>query len=261
MNRKAVFRFFLLLLLTFAWISCAPEPPPHGTAYIVQIETNGVTAIDPSVLNKRQKAFSRLLKDLGVYGYFEQLPGARLQIKVPRVNPATAKLVRQSLAANGRLEFRMVHPESEQLVAAGIVDPGYELLRQEVTYPDGSTNSRSVPFLVNKKPELTGNHIARAFVTREPLTDAPQISFEFDREGAKIFEAVTTRYSPKGNQYFQLAIVLDGALYSAPRIMGPIPGGRGQITGSFTAKEAIALANILQNPLDPPHRIVEETTF
>jgi SecD/SecF fusion protein len=261
MIQKAVLRYLLLLPLAFAWIGCAPEPPPHGTAYIVQIETNGVAATDASVLNKRQKAFSRLLKDLGVYGYFEQLPGARLQIKVPRLNPATTKVVRQSLAANGRLEFRMVHPESEQLVAAGIVDPGYELLRQEVRNPDGSTNSHSVSFLVNKKPELTGKHIVKASVMRHPLTDDPEISFELDREGAKIFEAITTRYSPTPKQYFQLAIVVDGALYSAPRIMGPIPGGRGQITGSFTAKEATALANILQNPFDPPHRIVEETTF
>ena len=261
LNPKAVFRSLLLLHLIFAWIGCAPEPPPHGTAYIIQIETNGAAVIGPSVLNKRQKAFSKLLEDLGVYGYFRQLPGARLQVKVPRLHPLTAKVVRQGLAANGRLEFRMVHPETDQLVAAGIMEPGYELLRQDMTYPGGGTHSHSIPFLVNKKPELTGNHIAKAFAMREPLTGEPQINFELDREGAKIFEAITTTYSPKGNQYFHLAIVMDGVLYSAPRIMCPIPGGRGQITGSFTAQEAKALANILQNPLDPPHHIVEETTF
>ena len=69
------------------------------------------------------------------------------------------------------------------------------------------------------------------------------------------------KYSPKGNKYYQLAIVLDGRLYSAPRIMGPIPGGRGIITGQFDVQEALALANLLENPLEAPHRIIDEKTF
>jgi hypothetical protein len=80
-------------------------------------------------------------------------------------------------------------------------------------------------------------------------------------KGAKIFEEVTTQYSPKGNKYFQLAIVLDGRLYSAPRILGRIPGGRGQITGNFSLNEATTLANVLENPIEPPHRILEAKSF
>jgi SecD/SecF fusion protein len=54
--------------------------------------------------------------------------------------------------------------------------------------------------------------------------------------------------------------VLDGVLYSAPRIMGPIEGGRGQITGSFTVQEAFELANVLENPLEAPVKIFQEST-
>ena len=60
---------------------------------------------------------------------------------------------------------------------------------------------------------------------------------------------------------YQLAIVLDGKLHSAPRIIGVIAGGRGVIHGNFEMKEAYDLANVLENPLEVPHRIVEERTF
>src|SRR5205823_6911161 len=50
----------------------------------------------------------------------------------------------------------------------------------------------------------------------------------------------------------RLAIVLDGALYSAPVIRSPIETGRGQITGQFDQKEASELANALENPLRAP---------
>ena len=58
-----------------------------------------------------------------------------------------------------------------------------------------------------------------------------------------------------------LAIVLDGELRSAPRIMEVISGGRGVIGGGFTPREALGLANILQRPLEVPLRVVEERTF
>jgi SecD/SecF fusion protein len=76
-----------------------------------------------------------------------------------------------------------------------------------------------------------------------------------------LFEQVTTDLQPSGKQYHQLAIVLDGELRSAPRIMEVISGGRGVIGGSFTPREAFALAYILQSPLETPLRVVEERTF
>src|SRR5207244_2775051 len=38
----------------------------------------------------------------------------------------------------------------------------------------------------------------------------------------------------------------------------PIPGGRGQITGNFDLKEALTLANVLENPLEAPVHIVDQ---
>jgi SecD/SecF fusion protein len=85
-----------------------------------------------------------------------------------------------------------------------------------------------------------------------------EISLEFDDEGAQKFEQITREFSPQGNKYFLLGIVLDGELYSAPRIMGEIRGGRAVIQGTFTPEEAFELANVLENPLEAPVKIAEE---
>jgi len=79
-------------------------------------------------------------------------------------------------------------------------------------------------------------------------------------DGARLFAEITREFAPKGNKSHQLAIVLDGELYSAPRINSPIEGGRGVITGSFDLREAFELANVLENPLEAPVRIIEERT-
>ena len=97
-------------------------------------------------------------------------------------------------------------------------------------------------------------------VSRNPVTNEPEIQFEMNSDGARIFGEITRKYSPKGNRHHLLAIVLDGELYSAPRINGPIEGGRGVITGSFGLREAFELAYVLENPLEAPVSIIEERT-
>ena len=79
----------------------------------------------------------------------------------------------------------------------------------------------------------------------------PQINFELTADGAQKFADVT-----RENVGHRLAIVLDGELYSAPNINTPIETGSGMIEGSFTPEAAQELANVLQNPLKAPLKIV-----
>ena len=89
------------------------------------------------------------------------------------------------------------------------------------------------------------------------MTGAPQVGIEFDAEGAKIFERITTASVGR-----QLAIILDGELYTAPRINEPISGGRCQISrsGGFPLDEAQRLASVLENPLQAPVHVMEART-
>ena len=56
----------------------------------------------------------------------------------------------------------------------------------------------------------------------------------------------------------QLAIVLDGKLYSAPTVREEINSDSAEISGSFTQREAFDLANVLNNPLDLPLQVKEQ---
>ncbi len=107
-------------------------------------------------------------------------------------------------------------------------------------------------FYVKAHHELDGKSVVRAYVVPDEI-GRPYVAMNFNDEGGKIFGRVTS-----ANVGRQLAIVLDGELYSAPVIQDAITGGRAQITGQFTYPEALQLANVLENPLEAPVQIVEE---
>jgi preprotein translocase subunit SecD len=75
-------------------------------------------------------------------------------------------------------------------------------------------------------------------------------------EGARLFAELT-----RANVGQQLAILVDGEVYSAPVIAAPITGGRVSISGQFTHEEASDLATLLANPLEVPLRIIEEQAY
>lgn len=81
--------------------------------------------------------------------------------------------------------------------------------------------------------ELTGRYLKRAELQFDPTTNSPIIGIEFDSEGEALFEKITERNVAK-----PLAIYLDGAPISAPTVREKISGGKAQITGQFTLKEA-----------------------
>ncbi len=89
---------------------------------------------------------------------------------------------------------------------------------------------------------LTGGYLSRAEVGLDNLTQEPLIILQFDKEGSLLFEELT-----KKNIGLPLAIFLDGALLQAPVVQGVISGGRAQITGSFTVKEAQRISRELNN--------------
>lgn len=90
---------------------------------------------------------------------------------------------------------------------------------------------------------LTGKHLKRADVTYNNSgmgMGAPQIAFELDLAGAKVFAKIT-----KENIGKQLAITLDGEKQTAPTIQSEIPGGKGVITGNYTVEAAKSMAMLL----------------
>ena len=101
---------------------------------------------------------------------------------------------------------------------------------------------------------LEGDVITDAKDEFEPTTGAPCVSMKMNSEGARRWAQMT-----KANVGKAIAIVLDGVVYSAPRVNGEIAGGSSQITGNFTIEDTKDLANTLKSGRMPaPARIVQE---
>ena len=83
---------------------------------------------------------------------------------------------------------------------------------------------------------------------------APGVSMTMNAEGANIWARLT-----KDNVGKQIAIVLDGMVYSYPNVLNEITGGSSSITGNFTVEEATDLTNVLKSgKLPAPAKIIQE---
>jgi protein-export membrane protein SecD len=108
--------------------------------------------------------------------------------------------------------------------------------------------------VVQRRVMVSGDRLTDASQGFDSQTGQPVVNFRFDNVGARQFGDVT-----KEHVDHLFAIVLDNEVISAPRIISPILGGSGQITGSGTAKEANDLAILLRaGALPAPLKPLEE---
>ncbi len=120
--------------------------------------------------------------------------------------------------------------------------------------PDGVNYYRM--YMVNKEAELTGGVIVDAQSNIDPTTSAPVVSMQMNAEGAREWARITGSNIGK-----RCAIVLDGAVYSAPVIQGKIPNGSSQISGIGNMDEAKLLEIVLKaGALPAPIETLEQRT-
>lgn len=104
--------------------------------------------------------------------------------------------------------------------------------------------------------KLTGKQLKKATVEFDSNTSMPQVSLEFDSEGAKLFGDIT-----KANVGKLVAIFLDGEAISIPRVQTQILDGKAVINGTFTLEEAKLLSQRLNaGALPVPISLVSQTT-
>ena len=117
----------------------------------------------------------------------------------------------------------------------------YELYALKVTQSNGHA-------------PLEGDVITDAKDEFDQMSNRPSVSMSMNSDGARRWAEMTKATINKA-----IAIVLDGAVYSAPRVNGEISGGNSQITGNFTIEDTKDLANTLKSGRMPaPARIVQE---
>ena len=165
---------------------------------------------------------------------------ARILVEVPGLQ-GTQRL-KDLLGTTAKLEFRLV------------AEPGAN-----------PADVETLPFYKNNQPGTLPVE-KRVMVQGEDLTDAqpgfdqrtsePVVNFRFNIRGGQEFGQVTSENVGK-----PFAIVLDNQVVSDPRILGPITGGSGQISGNFTVAQANDLAVLLRaGALPAKLTVVEERT-
>lgn len=162
----------------------------------------------------------------------------RILVEVPGLqDPEKLKKI---LGTTAKLEFRLV------------ADPGanpsdYEMLEE--------TDGRG-KLPVEKRVMVQGEDLTDAQPGYDQQTGQPIVNFRFNIRGGQRFGQVTSENVGK-----LFAIVLDNKVISAPRILSPITGGSGQISGNFTTSSANDLAILLRaGALPAKLTIVEERT-
>ncbi|PYN77074.1 MAG: protein translocase subunit SecD [Candidatus Rokuibacteriota bacterium] len=179
----------------------------------------------------------------------------RILIQLPGVqDPARAKAL---IGKTALLEFKLLDERTsvEQALAGQLPETSEILYRRDV---DKQTKvERKTPYVVQKRSLLSGAELTRAEVQADPNSPGNwQVAIEFTPTGTRIFGEVTEQNVGK-----HLAIILDGNVYSAPRMNERIPGGRAVITGQFTVDDARDLAIVLRaGALPAPVVILEERT-
>ena len=163
----------------------------------------------------------------------------RILVQVPGLqNPQELK---DKLGTTAKLEFRLV------------AEPGANPADVE-EMKDKENPGRTM--LVERRVMVQGEDLISAEPGFDSRNGQPVVNFRFNVKAAQIFGRVTTDNVGK-----PFAIILDNEVISAPRIISPITGGSGQISGSFTIEQVNTLATLLRaGALPAKLTIVEERT-
>lgn len=180
--------------------------------------------------------------------------GGRIQVQLPGLtDPARAIAI---IGKTAHLEFRVVDDNADPAkLQQGMVPLGKEILPLRRVGQKPGQPAAEGQIMVSKEAALTGENIVDATVNTDQM-NRYAVGLTFNAQGARDFERVTAENVRK-----QLAIVLDGVVYSAPVINEKISGGRASITGNFTVDDARDLAVVLRaGSLPAPVKVVEQRT-
>ncbi len=166
----------------------------------------------------------------------------RIVVQLPGVEDPNR--IKQLLGKTARMTFQLVDEAANP--TAPVPPPGVEFLPL--------TDKPGQKIAVRKRVEVDGANLTDARAGQNPQTGDWVVNFAFDSLGTRRFADVS-----RANVGHPFAIVLDNKVISAPVIREPITGGRGQISGNFTAASATDLAVLLRaGALPAPLTVVEE---
>jgi SecD/SecF fusion protein len=227
-----------------------------GTSFLIRLQqTDKDKEISSSMLDQ---AVEVIRKRVDYFGASEPIISPvgkdRILVQIPGLSAEKIQEARTQLSRVAKLEFSLVHPQSAELIpqiesGQGIMPPDYRLVVHTYEAREGGKKQEE-KLLVHKRPDLTGDHITRAIAV---FQNQWEVSLELDAEGARRFDELAAAHYQE-----RFAILLDGAVQSAPSINAKYFGGRASISGRMGETESRNLASVLENPLQTPVSIEEE---
>jgi preprotein translocase subunit SecD len=168
---------------------------------------------------------------------------SRIVVQLPGIDDPNR--IKALLGTTAKMTFQLVDEAA---------DPSHPAPPGDIVLPMDSNPNEKV--VVRRRVEVDGASLKDASPAQSSQNGEWVINFVFDGTGTRRFADVST--AQVGHRF---AIVLDNKVLTAPVIREPITGGRGQISGTFTAQSATDLAVLLRaGALPAPLTVVEERT-
>ena len=290
MDPKVTFLFGLVLLILFGWYFATdlgrrkrilgsvltvmliafciqsvypPDQKLHlgldlqgGTSFLIRLDKPQNGILDKDTVNQAVEVIRKRVDQFGVSEPVITPEGAdRILVQIPGLDSAKIAVARDQLQKVARLEFRLVKPDSAQIlreIDAGTapIPPGYEIKEMKETGADGKETVTR--YLVKRTADMSGEHVTGAHAF---FSTTYGVSLTLDSIGTQQFGQLTDESYKESTP---LAILLDGVVVCAPGAREAIYTGSAEITGNFDEAEARNLASVLQNPLRTPVHIEEE---
>jgi preprotein translocase subunit SecD len=229
---------------------------PGEGRFVVQMTEFLQRQIKDNTVQEAIKTLERRVNQLGVAEPVIAAHGSRGdQILVQLPGVTDIEQAKRVIKTTAQLSLKLVEdqaPTEEALLQSfqGKIPDNMEVVRGQ-----GDTPGQPVFYLVRREAVITGRDLKNARAGIDPQTNAPDVQFSLNPQGAEKFKRATG-----ANIGRRLAIVLDGSVASAPAIQGQI-SDEGVIQGSFSAQEADELAKVLRaGALPATLRYLQELT-
>jgi preprotein translocase subunit SecD len=212
-----------------------------GAHLLYQADLSNVVAADKTnAMAGLRDVIERRVNLFGVSEPVVQVQGDRLVVELAGVLDVSQAI--KMIGQTPFLEFKEQKTNFEEINA----------FNQKIS--DGTaTGTIEDPF---QSTGLTGKYLKSATVGFEQNSYKPLVSLEFNADGAKLFEEVTSKNVGK-----LIAIFIDGQLIEAPKVNEAISGGKAQISGSFTVDQVKELArNLNAGALPVPITLISQQT-
>jgi len=220
-------------------------PVPIVAELIYLVESTLESDCPNEAIGETADIIAGRLKALGIDGAIVKTQDTnQIVIQLPEIDDMESVIGLIS-KTNMQLDFKELTEESWEIIESLIMQgtaPDYEELTQKGDIqwvPATAIDSTGAQVALN------GIYVSNAKVITDEHTSEPMVAFEFNQEGARLFDQVTGRLVGK-----PLGIFVDGNYASSPRVNERISGGKGVIEG-ITISEAQDLAILLDTGAIP----------